>query len=109
MFWTTHNALDMSDVMSDTPPNRVLREVTKQPEQGYNTLDVSNVTPVITLNTSSSVVGASKCGYAFYMSGVAPEILMTMHFFTPSLILDLRAIYMTLTNNLKFLGANKHC
>jgi hypothetical protein len=58
MFWTVHNAQDMSDVMPDTAPKRVLREVTKQPEQGYNTLDVSDVTPVITLNTSSSMVGA---------------------------------------------------
>jgi hypothetical protein len=43
------------------------------------------------------------------MSGVAPETLMTMQFFTASLILDLRAIYMTLTNHLRFVGANKHC
>jgi hypothetical protein len=45
MFGEIHKLRDMSGVPSDTPSNRVLKEVSQKPEEGYNTSDISNITP----------------------------------------------------------------
>lgn len=46
----------MSGVPSDTPFSKLLIEVTQQSNKGYNTLDVSGVTPVKTLDALTQTV-----------------------------------------------------
>jgi hypothetical protein len=45
MFGEIHKAQDMSGVPPDTPSNRVLKEVSHKPKEGYNASDISNITP----------------------------------------------------------------